>query len=80
MSEGLYGQPRLAFPPVRVARAMCVLERTDDQSILLVVHKIPPQVIKHDRVVLIVELREFAPQEGQRLAVKHACNYQMPPH
>ena len=52
---------------------MCVLERPDDQSVLLVVHKIAPQVIKHDCVVFVVELWEFAPQEGQRLAVEHAC-------
>ena len=70
--------PQVQEFPVCLPGAMGMLEWPDDQPTLLVVHKVSPQVIHHDGILLTVVLWELSPQKRQGLAVKQSCRAQRP--
>jgi hypothetical protein len=45
---------------------------SNDEAVLAVHDVVAPQVVEHDGVVLVIELRVFVPHYRQRLAVKNA--------
>lgn len=61
---------------VSASGAVCMLEGSNDKSILLVVHKIASEVINHDCIVWGIVVGELSPQEGKGLAFKEACMQQ----
>ncbi len=59
---------------VRRSCQVCLPERANHQSVLLVHDKIAPQIIQHDGIVCPVMLRKLGPDIAQRFAVKDTCS------